>query len=126
MIPPDGRHLSFPFRISPEGRTTTVVTLEGHVYGEVLQLLLTNPGERPFLPDFGGGVRRLVFEGAGQTTEAMAKAMISQAISRWLDQRVTLQELTLTTQDARVIVDLVYRVVGVDDPRRLRFERKGG
>jgi phage baseplate assembly protein W len=126
MIPPDGRHLSFPFRIAPEGRTATVPSLEEHVYGEVLQLLLTNPGERPFIPDFGGGVRRMVFEGAGQTTEAMAKALISQAISRWLDQRVTLQELTVTTQDSSVIVDLVYRVVGVDDLRRLRFERKGG
>jgi phage baseplate assembly protein W len=126
MIPPDGRHLSYPFRIAPEGRTATVATLEEHVYGEVLQLLLTNPGERPFLPDFGGGVRRMVFEGAGQTTEAMAKALISLAISRWLDQRVTLQELTVTTQNSSVIVDLVYRVAGIEDLRRLRFERKGG
>jgi phage baseplate assembly protein W len=126
MIPPDGRHLSFPFRIGPEGRTATVTSLEDHVYGEVLQLLLTNPGERLFLPDFGGGVRRLVFEGSGQTTEAMAKAMISQAISRWLDQRVTLQELTVTSQNGALLIDLVYRVIGVDDPRRLRFERKGG
>jgi phage baseplate assembly protein W len=126
MMPLDGRHLSFPFRIAPEGRTATVATLEEHVYGEVLQLLLTNPGERPFVPDFGGGVRRMVFEGTGQTTEAMAKALISQAISRWLDQRVTLQELNVTTQNSSVIIDLTYRIVGVDDLRRLRFERKGG
>jgi len=82
MIPPDGRHLSFPFRITQEGRTATVASLEDHVFGEVIQLLLTNPGERLFLPEFGGGARRLVFEGAGQTTEALAKAMISQAISQ--------------------------------------------
>ena len=126
MIPPDGRHFSFPFRITQEGRTATVASLEDHVYGEVIQLLLTNPGERLFVPDFGGGVRRLVFEGGGQSTEALAKAMISQAISRWLDQRVTLQELTVTSRDASLIVDLVYRVVGVQDQRRLRFERKGG
>ena len=126
MSLPDGRHLSFPFRITPEGRTATVQSLEDHVYGEVLQLLLTNPGERPFLPDFGGGVRRLVFEGGGQSTEALAKAMISQAISRWLDQRVILQELTVATSDTALIVDLVYRVAGSQDPRRLRFERKGG
>lgn len=126
MIPPDGRHLSFPFRVGAEGRSAVTASLEDHVHGEVLQLLLTNPGERLFLPDFGGGVRRLVFEGGGQTTEAMAKAMISQAISRYLEQRVTLQELTVITQDGAIIVDLVYRVAGVEDPRRLRFERKGG
>ncbi len=126
MTPPDGRHLAFPFRIGPEGRTVTVSTLEEHVYGEVLQLVLTSPGERLFVPDFGGGVRRLVFEGSGQTTEAMAKAMISQALSRWLDRRVTLQELTVTSQNSSLIIDLVYRVVSVEDLRRLRFERKGG
>jgi uncharacterized protein len=126
MIPPDGRHLSFPFRIAPEGRSATVASLQDHVYGEVIQLLLTNPGERPFLPDFGGGLRRLVFEGSGQTTEAMAKAMISQSISRYLDKRVTLQELTVTSENGSLIIDLTYRVAGVDDPRRLRFERKGG
>lgn len=126
MSLPDGRHLSFPFRIAPDGRTATVASLEDHVFGEVLQLLLTNPGERLFLPEFGGGVRRLVFEGAGQSTETLAKAMISQAMSRWLDQRVILQELTVTASDSALIVDLVYRAAGTQDPRRLRFERKGG
>jgi len=126
MSPPDGRHLSFPFRVSPEGRTTTVRSLEEHVRDEVMQLILTNPGERLFLPEFGGGVRRLVFEGGGQTTEAMAKAMISQAVARWLDRRVTLEELTVVSREATLTVDLVYRIAGTDDKRRLRFERKGG
>jgi phage baseplate assembly protein W len=126
MIPPDGRHLAFPFRIAADGRTQTVRALEDHVRDEVLQLVLTNPGERPFLVEFGGGVRRLVFEGGGQTTEAMAKAMISQAIARWLDTRVTLEELTVVSRDAALIIDLVYRIAGSDDKRRLRFERKGG
>lgn len=126
MNPPDGTHLAFPFRIGPEGRTTTVATLEEHVRGEVLQLILTSPGERLFLPEFGGGARRLVFEGGGQTTEAMAKAMISQAISRWLDKRVILEDLTVASRDSALVIDIVYRVAGSDDRRRLRFERKGG
>lgn len=126
MNPPDGRHLSFPFRVSGDGRTATVRSIEDHVRDEVLQLILTNPGERLFLPEFGGGVRRLVFEGGGQTTEAMAKSMISQAVGRWLNTRVTLEELTVVSRDSRLVVDLVYRIAGSDDKRRLRFERKGG
>lgn len=126
MSLPDGRHLAFPFRITAEGRSANPASLEEHVYGELLQLLLTNPGERLFVPEFGGGVRRLVFEGGGQSTEAMAKAMISQAVSRWLNQRVELQELTVLSDEGSLIVDLVYRPAGSGDPRRLRFERKGG
>jgi uncharacterized protein len=126
MSAPDGRHLSFPFRVGAEGRTATVGSLEEHVRDEVMQLLLTNPAERPFLPEFGGGVRRLVFEGGGQTTEAMAKAMISQAISRWLDTRVTLEDLTVLSRESTLTIDLMYRIAGTEDRRRLRFERKGG
>jgi phage baseplate assembly protein W len=126
MIPPDGRHLSFPFRIALDGRAATTRSREDHVRDEVFQLILTNPGERLFLPEFGGGVRRLVFEGGGQTTEAMAKAMISQAVGRWLDRRVVLENLTVVSRDATLTVDLVYRIAGTDDKRRLRFERKGG
>jgi phage baseplate assembly protein W len=126
MSPPDGRHLSFPFRIALDGRAATTRSREDHVRDEVFQLILTNPGERLFLPEFGGGVRRLVFEGGGQTTEAMAKAMISQAVGRWLDRRVVLENLTVVSRDATLTVDLVYRIAGTDDKRRLRFERKGG
>jgi phage baseplate assembly protein W len=126
MSLPDGKHLSFPFRIGPEGRAATISSLSDHVRDEVIQLILTNPGERLFLPEFGGGVRRLVFENGGQTTEAMTKAMISQAIGRWLDQRVELEDLTVVSRDSTLTVDLVYRVAGTGDLRQLRFERKGG
>lgn len=126
MTRPDGRHLSFPFRIGKDGRTAQVSSLEEHIRDEILQLLLTNPGERAFLPEFGGGVRRLVFEGAGDVTESMAKAMISQAISRWLGQRVTLDDLMVEARNETITVDLKYRIAGTEEQRRLRFERKGG
>lgn len=126
MIPPDGRHLSFPFRIGSDGRTATVSTLDQHVRDELMQLILTNPGERAFVPEFGGGVRRLVFEGAGDVTEAMAKATISQAISRWLIDRIVLEDLNVEVRNETILVDLKYRIAGTQDSRQVRFERKGG
>lgn len=126
MTLPDGRHLSFPFHIGSDGRTAQITTLEEHVRDELMQLILTNPGERAFLPEFGGGVRRLVFEGAGDVTEAMAKAMISQALSRWLSQRLTVEDLVVEARNETIVVDLKYRIAGAEDSRRVRFERKGG
>ena len=126
MNPPDGKHLSFPFRIAPDGRTAPVTSLETHVRDELMQLILTNPAERAFLPDFGGGARRLVFEGGGQTTQAMAKAMITQSVSTWLGQRITLEELTVTMENATITIDLIYRIAGTEDRRRVQFERNGG
>jgi hypothetical protein len=119
-----GRHLAYPFRIAPDGRTATPATLEEHVKGEVIQLLLTNPGERPFLPTFGGGLRRLVFEANSDVTAAMAKAAISRAISLWLKTRVELTALEVENEDATLLVGVQYRVVATGESQALRFEHK--
>jgi uncharacterized protein len=67
-----------------------------------------------------------VFEGAGDVTEAMAKAMISQAISRWLSDRIILEDLNVEVRNETILADLKYRIVGTQDSRQVRFERKGG
>jgi phage baseplate assembly protein W len=127
MNPNAGRHLSFPFRVGEDGRTVQISTLEEHVRDELVQLLLTNPAERLFLPEFGGGVRRLVFEGADEaTTGAMAKALITQNIRRWLGHRVSLDRLEVRVENETIEVEIVYRIAGTEDKRALRFQRSGG
>ncbi|HYN86375.1 MAG TPA: GPW/gp25 family protein [Pyrinomonadaceae bacterium] len=126
MKPENGRHLSFPFRVGAAGRVEQISTLEEHVRDELIQLLLTNPAERLFLPDFGGGVRRLVFESADDATAGMAKAVITQSVTRYLGHRVTLEELTVTARGETIEVDLKYRIAGTEDTRVLRFQRRGG
>ena len=127
MNPNAGRHLSFPFRVGGDGRAVQISTLEEHVRDEIVQLLLTNPAERLFLPEFGGGVRRLVFEGADDsTTGAMAKALITQNIRRWLGHRVTLESLEVKVENETIEVEIIYRIAGTEDKRMLRFQRTGG
>ena len=119
-----GRHLAFPFRIGTDGRTATPPTVPDHVKGEVIQLLLTNPGERPFLPAFGGGLRRLVFEANSDVTAALAKSTITQAITRWLKTRVELTALEVENRDATMLVGLQYTVIATGERQALRFEHR--
>jgi phage baseplate assembly protein W len=121
----NGKHLSFPFRVGADGRMTTVKTLDEHVRDELVQLLLTNQGERPFLVDFGGGVRRLVFEAADDATGAVAKATITQAINTWLGHRVILEYINVEVENSTISVDIRYRLAGTEDSRLLRFQREG-
>jgi len=121
----NGKHLSFPFRVGVDGRMTTVKTLDEHVRNELVQLLLTNQGERPFLVDFGGGVRRLVFEAADDATGAVAKATITQAINTWLGHRVILEYINVEVENSTISVDIRYRLAGTEDSRLLRFQREG-
>jgi len=123
---PDGPHLSFPFRIGTSGRAATVQSMDEHVRDEVVQLVLTSPGERAFLPEFGGGVRRLVFEGVSDATAAVAKARLSQALSRWLGHRLTVDELRVDAVDATLDVTIRYHLVGSDDARLLQFQHQQG
>jgi len=122
---PAGRHLSFPFSIGADGRTAAPATHSEHVYDELIQLILTAPGERLFLPDFGGGVRKLIFEPASDVLRGVTKARITQAISQWLGHRVTLENLEVTFTGELVEVLIKYRAAGTDDSRILKFRRTG-
>jgi uncharacterized protein len=126
MKPNNGLHLAFPFRIGNNGRAAQVTTLEEHVRDELVQLLLTNPAERLFLPEFGGGVRRLVFENIDETTGSMFKALLTRSISRWIGNRVTLEDLTVLIENETIAVDLRYRIAGTEDVRVIKFQRQGG
>ena len=121
----NGKHLAFPFRIGNDGRAKTVSTLDEHVHDEIIQLILTNQGERPFLVDFGGGVRRMVFESADEATGAVAKATLTQAINRWLGHRVVLEYVDVKVENTTINVDVRYRLAGTEDTRTLRFQREG-
>ena len=57
---PTGSYLSFPFSIKADGGATS--DRGAHVREQIEQVLFTDPGERVFRPEFGAGVRRLVFE----------------------------------------------------------------
>jgi phage baseplate assembly protein W len=117
-----GRHLAFPFNIGTDGRTSTPADLSAHIKGEIIQLLLTTPGERPFLPDFGGGLKRLVFEANDEITAGIAKATVSQALSYWLQERIQVLVLNVENNDSTLNVDLQYRLIATGEEKQLRFQ----
>jgi phage baseplate assembly protein W len=121
----NGRHLSFPFRIDPDGRTATPRSDAEHIRDELVQLILTSPGERPFVPEFGGGVRRLIFENTSDTLRSLTQARITQALSRWLGHRLVIENLKVEFRGERVDIEIQYRPAGTTDSRVVKFQRTG-
>jgi phage baseplate assembly protein W len=121
----NGRHLAFPFRIGSDGRTAAPASDDVHVRDELLQLLLTSPAERLFLPEFGGGVRKLVFEPASETLRGVVKARITNGLSRWLGHRLTVELIEVVWDDraATLEVTVKYRPAGSPDSRVVKFQR---
>ena len=120
-----GRHLAFPFHIGTDGRSATPADLSDHIRGEIIQLLLTAQGERPFLPGFGAGLRRLVFQLNDDATAGITKALVSQNLSRWLGERIAVEALDVSALDTTLNVDLRYRVIASGEVRSVRFQRQG-
>ncbi len=84
---------AFPFRIDAGSSQGAVASYPDHVDQMLRQLLLTNPGERTCLPEFGCGLRRLVFAPQTQALPATVKMQVQDAIHRWLGDQVQLDAL---------------------------------
>lgn len=65
------------------------------IKSDLLILLLTNPGERVFLPDYGTPLKRLLFEQNDASLEQQAKDMIAESIRKW-EPRVAVNQIEVT------------------------------
>lgn len=66
------------------------------IKADLLQLLLTNPGERVMLPEYGTPLRELFFEPNDPTLEVEAKRLIADSITRW-EPRIEIQDIQITS-----------------------------
>lgn len=64
------------------------------IVSDVLQLLLTNPGERVMLPEFGTPLKRLFFDQNDEVVVEQARQMIIQSLARW-EPRVEVTQLNV-------------------------------
>jgi uncharacterized protein len=88
---------AFPFRIDPASQQTAQVSYAAHVDQMVLQLLLTTPGERVDLPQFGCGLRPLVFAPNNDALLAAVKLRVIQGLTQWLAGVVNVVDVALNT-----------------------------
>lgn len=96
-MPRDTRFLGcqYPLVKTPRGIMAQKSGVD-QIKADLLQLLLTNPGERVMLPDFGTPLRKLVFEPNDPTLEVQAKKMIADAIARW-EPRIEINNISVTS-----------------------------
>lgn len=94
------------------------------IKADMLQLLLTNPGERVMLPQFGTPLRRLIFEPNDPQLAEKAKNMIISSL-KLFEPRIAVQNIEVSNNinrdslnDADALVDieniLSIRIIFVD------------
>lgn len=86
----------FPLRISSAHRQVERVPYAQHVAHMIRQFLLTAPGERVCLPDFGGGLRQLVFAPKTSGLASATELLIRQGLEKYLGQHIRVVTVKVT------------------------------
>ena len=87
---------AFPFRIDPASGQAGQSLYAAHVDQMIRQLLLTAPGERVNLPQFGCGLRALVFAPNSASLEATVRLRVTQGLNQWLAGEVAVAGVSVT------------------------------
>lgn len=113
---------AFPFRIDGSSRQAQQAPYEAHVRQMIRQVLLTAPGERVNLPDFGCGLRRLLFAPYGEALEASVKITVLNALNKWLADQIRVKEVRVSggADAGELRVDIEYVLIETQRGERLQ------
>jgi uncharacterized protein len=107
----------FPFRTTELGQVASQ-TGDANIRAKIVQVLLTSPGERVQLPEFGCGLKDLVFDPNNEILAATTEYTISRALQRWLGDDVLVEDVTVDKDDIHERLQLSVTYL-----RRDRLER---
>jgi hypothetical protein len=115
---------AFPFRIDPASRQGAQTNYAAHVEQMVRQVLLTSPGERADLPEFGCGLRQLIFAAHSAPLDAATNLLVLQSLNQWLAgviqvQKVEVLPLEATGDPAQVRIGIQYTLLATQTNNQL-------
>jgi phage baseplate assembly protein W len=100
-------YLDFPFTLDERGRSA-VTDADDHIRDMIHLVLFTAPGERVNRPEFGCGVKQLVFAPLSDALTAATEQLIHGALIRWLDPVISLEKVFTTANEATLEIKISY------------------
>jgi Bacteriophage baseplate protein W len=101
---------AYPFRIDPVSGQAAQTTYGAHVQQMIWQILLTAPGERADLPEFGCGLRQLLFAPNSDALQATTGLMVRQSLGRWLAGQIQVIDVTVSSGPGEDYSQIVVQV----------------
>ena len=112
-----------PFAVDAgRGRIAEEEQYAEHVEQMMFQVLFTAPGERVNRPDFGCGVKRLVFAPNSEVSAALAQVTIYQALTRWLGTAITVNDVKAVAIEEKLEITIAYTLKARGERRYLNLE----
>ncbi len=105
----------FPFVIDPISGQAGQTPYATHVDQMIRQILLTTPGERADLPEFGCGLRQLLFAPNSDALQATTQLLIQRSLSLWLSDQIKVQTVTVgpgpDNDYSQIVVQVAYTLL---------------
>ena len=105
-------NIDFPFKDSPNGYYFKLNDNDKDaIKSDLLHLLLTNKGERLYMPDFGSDLRKFIFEPNDSITHDQIKDNLNETIKRYIPN-LLINSISFRNDDIEelIIVELRYTV----------------
>jgi phage baseplate assembly protein W len=106
-----GRGWAFPPQLDGTGEVA-LVAAEEDVKQSIRIILETARGERAMRPDFGVGLRQLVFAPLSRATLSVVQFQVEQALVQW-EPRIDVMEVNVQADPERrgvLLIEIRYRV----------------
>ncbi len=110
-------NIEFPFQDDNKGKFLAMNSVsERAIKSDLIHLLLTNKGERLYLPDYGANLRQYLFEPNDSVVQTKIKEEIQAAVTKYIPN-LQVDEISLksgeqgqTRNEHHVLVTIDYTV----------------
>ncbi len=103
----DKNYLDYPLHLDERGRIAATDEDE-HLRDLIEQVLFTNPGERVNLPDFGCGLKQLLFMPNSDVLATATQFTISHSLQKWLGDLINVQSVDVRAEEEKLLIQIVY------------------
>jgi len=122
-------YTKFPLALNSEGAETCKRI--AHIRDQIEQVLFTDPNERWYRPEFGAGIRSLIFEPQNTALWQITKQRLQSSLIDALAGEVSSKDLRVEVyphQDfsERLMISISYKLTALNHSETVEFELSGG
>lgn len=101
--------INYPLQIDGRGRVAEV-NYDRHIRQLIEQVLFTEPGERVNRPNFGSGLKQLLFVPNSPELAAATQVLVQGTLEQWLGDLILLEAVDIENVDYRLEIAIQYVV----------------
>jgi hypothetical protein len=115
--------IRYPFSID-KGFSTLAEEVEysRHVDQMIRQVLFTNPGERINRPDFGCGIRSMVFAPNSEASANLSQVIINQSLEKWLGTIIEVNDVQVNNIEETLEIKIIYTLRATQERKYLNLD----